>query len=106
MTTETTTARYFFTVREFGNVYEGHFFDRGTMSFFRSRVCNEGRMIGGRYFVTSEKACFDDYRRVYTVRAVRMLDSGTWTVDTVGELGAYRSVRSAVAAARRMEPVK
>lgn len=46
-----------------------YFFSRNTMKFFASKVLPyvyEGK--GGIYFVTSEKMCFEDYRRVFTVR--------------------------------------
>ena len=47
----------------------GHFFfSKDTMRFFDSRV--ESVLYKNQCFVTSEKACFEDYTRVYTVRQV------------------------------------
>lgn len=46
-----------------------YFFSPDTMRFFASRVSSsvfEG--AGGIYFITSEKKCFDDNRRVFHVR--------------------------------------
>lgn len=84
------TQRYFFTVREVREAHSGagrHFFDRGTMRFFRSRICARGTVYGGRYFITSEKTCFEDYRRVYHVREVKM---GGASIDTIGEYATGR----------------
>ena len=96
----------FASMRSFREVYRGHFFDRETMRFFRSRLCYGGRIVAGRYFVTSEKACFDDYRRVYHLRRIDARPDGGdggcgYTINTVGEFG---SVRAAVNAAKREQP--
>ena len=67
-----------------------HFFERGTMRFFRSKVATR-RPINGAYFVTSEQ--FDDNSpRLYTVRRV---DLQTGKIDTVGEFQAWRTLRAA-----------
>jgi hypothetical protein len=69
--------------------YDGLFFDRDTMRFFASRICGHGIVRGGRYFITSEKACFNDPKRVYTVREVswRKRDDGreVVTIESVEE---------------------
>lgn len=65
---------------ERANHYAGqHFFEADTMRFFSSRVLSG--VHGGRYFVTSERRGFDDYRRAYTIRCA--LDNGH--IETVGE---------------------
>lgn len=76
-----------------------HFFERDTMSFFRSRV--ESPLIGGRLFVTSEQ--FVDSRgnkadRRYTIREVQEDAS----IDTVGKFQEYDTKRQAIAAAKKM----
>ena len=53
----------------------GHFFDRGAMSYFNSKV--ESPLIGGRYFVTSERYLLSSPKK-FTVRQV--VDNG----DRVG----------------------
>lgn len=58
-------------VRTYNAANGEYFFSRDTMRFFASRV--ESSLLRGNYFITSEKRCFDDYRRVYSVRLV--LDS-------------------------------
>lgn len=45
-----------------------HFFEPDTMAFFESKV--ETKLFKNQCFITSEKACFEDYTRVYTVRQV------------------------------------
>ena len=60
----------------------GHFFDRGSMKFFRSRVLpNLYVGPGGVYFVTSEQYS-DTSRRAYTVRVFNPQDA---SVNTFGE---------------------
>lgn len=65
-----------------------HWFSAETMRFFNSRVC--GELVGGRYFVTSERY---DYAapRLYTVREV--LPTGE--IETVGDFQGYTSARAA-----------
>jgi hypothetical protein len=78
---------------ERANYYAGqHFFEPDTMRFFSSRVLDG--VYGGRYFVTSERRGFDDYRRAYTVRVAR--DNGQ--VETVGD---FLDFASSAAAHRR-----
>lgn len=74
------------------------FFSRKTMKFFASRVypdvieCRDGTAL----FVTSEKQCFDDPTRVYTIR--RAFPSGN--VTTASGFGKYPSRHRAMVAAR------
>lgn len=46
-----------------------HFFDRDAMRFFNSYV-SKGRVIGGRFFITSEKMDGPERERQYSVRWV------------------------------------
>lgn len=83
-----------------------HFFDRGSMRFFDSRL---GQFVIGTnnpyvwLFTTSEK--FHDYyndfhgRRLYTIRSY---DSRTKSVNTVGEFQAYKTGREAKLAAMKL----
>jgi len=51
-------------------LHRGHFFSPDTMRFFASRLIQDvfPTASGLVYFVTSEKACFNDPSRVYSVR--------------------------------------
>ena len=78
-----------------------HWFDRGAMRWFRSRVgekvypCMSKR---GTYFVSSEQ--FDDNSpRLYSVR---MADWETGEIDTVGEFQQYPTGAQAHRAAREL----
>lgn len=70
-----------------------HFFDPSAMEFFDSRI--EGPLMGGRYFITSEQFHMVDGSfsgvRHYTIREAR--EDGR--INTVGEFGAYATVRAA-----------
>lgn len=92
------TAQTFRTIDEVkaANEAAGHnWFSKDTMRFFNSRVC--GGLVGGRYFVTSEKYDYDS-PRLYTVREV----NADGTVDTVGEFQGYDTADKAKRAAWRM----
>lgn len=70
-----------------------HFFERGTMRFFRSRIAPG--IIGGCYFITSEQ--FDaTSARLYTVR--RANEDGS--IDTVSEFQEFGTLAAARKAAR------
>ena len=69
------------------DVIAGHFFDKGTMSFFKSHVESGIYRTGPRtgYFVTSEQ--FEDEPRHYTVRAYGSEDGVTaGGISSVDEL--------------------
>jgi NADPH-dependent ferric siderophore reductase len=69
------------------NEETGHyFFSPDTMRFFKSQV--ETPLLGGEYFVTSERAPHDTSRR-YTLRQI---DWDTGEVNTIGEFYSHRSV--------------
>lgn len=63
------------------DVIAGHFFDKGTMSFFKSHIESGIYRTGPRtgYFVTSEQ--FEDEPRQYTVRHY----GPEFGITTVGE---------------------
>lgn len=69
-------------IRTANAVRGGHFFSKGALKFFKSRVSDTVYQgIGGIYFVTSER--FDNTtRRGYTVRA---FNPETGNINTVGE---------------------
>lgn len=58
-----------------------HFFDRKTMSFFRSRI--ESGLLHGSYFITSESD-MRDTERFFNVRLIRFIDgTDEYTIKTV-----------------------
>lgn len=71
----------------------GHWFDRSTMRFFNTKI--ESGLIGGKYFITSERRD-DDCPRLFTVREARP-DGG---IGTVGEFQGYQSREDARDAVR------
>ena len=77
--------------------HTGHWFEKSTMRFFRSRVAQYGYQgPGGVYFVSSEQ--FDAQSpRLYSVR--RQKADGS--IETVGDFQAFKSRSGAHAAAKR-----
>lgn len=80
--------------------HRGHYFDKDTMRFFRSRVLSPA--FPGRdevYFVTSEQ--FVSYStgtikpRMYTVRAFNPVTDNIRTVQPFNELSRYKALRIA-----------
>lgn len=67
-------------ISQYNNLKSGHFFDKDTMRFFKSRVLSFFQKIDNSraIFLTSEKKCFDDYSRVFSVRLAELKsdDSG------------------------------
>ena len=89
----------FFTVRDIQEACEragSHWFDKDTMRFFRTRICGEGRVYGGRYFVTSERSWTGP--RLYSVRQA----SEEGSISTVGEFQGYKTAKAAISAAKRL----
>ena len=86
-----------------------HFFDADSMRFFQSRIL-EG-VIGGQYFITSEKfvgSRGDEGPRLYTIRKAT-LDGKVETPDLPdGSNGfqAYRTANAARKAAEKLPPVQ
>lgn len=72
----------------------GRWFEPGALRFFKSRIGD--CIIGGRFFVSSEKDP-DEVRR-YSIRAVA--DDGS--IDTVGDFQGWRTAASAKSAARKL----
>lgn len=75
-----------------------HFFEPGTLRFFRSRIGSE--LHGGRYFITSEQFVGSSGRgaRLFTVREVKPDGS----CATVGEFQAYATRSQALGAIKRL----
>ncbi len=76
-----------------------HWFSKGTMRFFNSRVSDkvyEGK--NGVFFVTSERMCYEPtHPRRYTMR---IFDPENGTVDTHGEFQDYKTAHIAHEAAK------
>jgi hypothetical protein len=82
-----------------------HYFDRETMSFFRSRVLSpvfHGK--GGVYFVTSE--CGPNGRRAFTVRQFNPIDASIDTFGPFNELSREKALRIARIASEYPEAAK
>lgn len=60
-----------YSVNDIKRAHRGHFFSPDTMRFFASRLIQDvfPTNKGIVYFVTSEKACFNDSTRVFSVRS-------------------------------------
>lgn len=65
---------------------KGHFFDKETMRFFKSRI---EAVLQDDYFITSESRSFRDDTRVYTVRQLRGEN------DHVREIGEHDTLKQA-----------
>lgn len=65
-----------------------HWFEPGTMRFFQSRIASG--VLGGRYFVTSEKDGCSNPRR-YTVRVA----DNVGRIDTVGDFQQFETLTAA-----------
>ena len=64
-----------------------HFFSKGAMRFFNSRIETRGNLIKGKYFITSEQ--FDrDSPRLYSVKKFNK-ESGS--IDQVGEFQQFKT---------------
>ena len=72
-----------------------HFFSKETLAFWRGRV--HAGVIGGCYFVTSERD-FSDTQRLYTIRKANT----DGTIDTVGDFQAYATLAQAKRAMRKL----
>jgi hypothetical protein len=81
-----------------------HFFDKGSMRFFGSRVIDKvipGKTCRCSFFVTSEKRPRSNDARAYTVR---MACGGK--ISTVGGFQAYRTRARALTAAKKLAKKK
>lgn len=88
-------------IKEANHDIGSHWFDAGTIKFWGTRfqsvptsTSDDGKLIDGRYFITSEPYAWDG-PRVFTVR--RANPDGT--IDTVGEMGEHKTKRAAIKAA-------
>ncbi len=77
-------------VQDYNYTSSGHFFDRDTMRFFKSRLTSHYKRVSDRkaYFVTTEKRCFEDNTRVASVRCVTLTEDKNgygrrYSIDTV-----------------------
>jgi hypothetical protein len=80
----------------------GHWFERGTLRFFRSRVAAlayVNRDATRAYFVSSEQDRLDGVR-LYSLRVAELVGPKVGDVDTVGEFQAYATRAAADRAAR------
>lgn len=75
---------------------DGHFFSKGTMRFFKSRIGAHMRTGEVLLFITSEVT--PEGRRRWTVRR---MNTTTGEIDTVGGFMEYRACSQALAAMRR-----
>jgi len=77
-------------VRDYDRYGSGHFFSKDTMRFFKSRVTDNYRRLNDTQalFITSEKRCFDDDTRAYTLRLAEIyLNDDGFTkmrIETIG----------------------
>lgn len=70
-----------------------HFFDADTMRFFKSRVLGVYQRVDASgqlhvLFITSEKKCFNDFTRVYSLREMSR-DGSVTKILTVGQNTSY-----------------
>jgi hypothetical protein len=93
-----------FVMRTYFPDYSGHFFSCDTLRFFRSRVDRLAYMVDNNtfYFLTSEKKCFSDYRRTWSVRKIARNDQGGILIETIGGFGAYETKAQAFRALRQL----
>lgn len=82
-------------VKEANRKSGSNFFERETMEFFNSNV--ESILIGGRYFVTSERMELS-HPKLFTIREAQ----ADGDIDTVGKFRGYDTKRAAVAEAKRL----
>lgn len=72
----------------------GHFFDKETMNFFKSKCYPE---VFGDYFITSEVSPDDEMR--YTIRKFSESDGA---IDTIGDFFSYVNLSDAIEEARAL----
>jgi len=98
--------RRFYSTQDIIRVHKGHYFEPGTMRFFRSRVLSYA--FDGKtevYFVTSEQFVGSTMTkpRRYTVRAYNPITDDIRTVPPFNELSRYRALRIARELAETVE---
>lgn len=72
----------------------GHFFDKETMNFFKSKCYPE---VFGDYFITSEVSPDDEMR--YTIRKFSESDGA---IDTIGDFFSYVNLSDAIDEAKAL----
>lgn len=81
-------------VKDYKWTSSGHFFDKDTMRFFKSKTTSMYKRIDDTtaYFVTTEKKCFDDETRVFNLRkaTLRKNDNGFYKIN-IESIGTYGS---------------
>lgn len=96
---ESITPRAWRSIDDIRREHDGHWFDADTMRFFSTRLGSD--VIGGRYFITSERNETPGYPsgpRLYTIREA-FADA---SIDTVGEFQGYSTRKAAERAARAL----
>lgn len=78
-------------VRAANKAIDNHWFERGSMKFFNTRF--ESKLIGGKYFITSEAQSLDRVRK-YSIRAAN--EDGS--IETIGEFHSYITKQDAIEA--------
>lgn len=81
-------------IQEIRRAHSGHWFDRDTLRFFKSRISEV--VYGGRFFVTSEKSPND--KRRYSIRIAH----SDGRIDTIGGFQGYATSKSAHKAAEEL----
>ena len=74
--------------------YHDHFFDKETMKFFSSRIYHSTakEKYANIYFITSEKACFNDATRVYNIRCMK----ADGDIDTIAKRPTLAEAKAAL----------
>ena len=81
--------------KQLNKIHDGHFFDKGAMSFFNSRI--ESNLINENYFITSERMTLDMPKK-YTVRGCNWEDGNVETIDSFNSYDSLEDAKNAVKA--------
>lgn len=91
-------------VRLYRDTGSGHYFDKDTMRFFRSRVTGNFRRISDKeaLFITTERGPCADSKRLATIRRARIVDYkreggdlvSRVEIETVGEFNSLTLPRA------------
>ena len=69
---------------------QGHWFDKETMNFFKSKIHDEIFKVGNKIFFISSEKRFDDKRK-YTIRVM----DNTGDIESINGFQAYNSLVTA-----------
>lgn len=72
------------TLKELNKKRGNYWFSPDTMRFFDSRI--ESEISSNGYFVSSEKACFNDNRRVFKIRQAQSFINASGVREYTGEI--------------------